>query len=279
MRLVSRRSRRFENGWPWCLERLGGLDGQGTQFDDFADASYAYAAIALERRPWVGMFHHPPVVDSPVPGDQDFALRSIERDLAWQMARPLLRKAYCMSGPVADDLRAWLGVPVTILRHPARPSCDAWRPQGRYPGLVQVGCFLRDVNAITHVPHGVDKLRVLPNRGRGRERLCPRGPYECQTVTQVSWERYDELLRTRVVLTWFYAAAASNVVVECIERRTPLIVNRSPAVEEYLGSCYPLYCERLEQVPDLMKRARDASEYLAALPKTDLSQWRVDDAV
>ena len=54
-------------------------------------------------------------------------------------------------------------------------------------------------------------------------------------------EEYDALLSSSVVLCLMYATAANNVVVECIARGTPLLINPLPAVVEYLGPDYPLY--------------------------------------
>jgi hypothetical protein len=42
-------------------------------------------------------------------------------------------------------------------------------------------------------------------------------------------------------------ASAANTVIECIVRRTPLVVNRIPAVEEYIGREYPLFYNTLEE--------------------------------
>ena len=51
---------------------------------------------------------------------------------------------------------------------------------------------------------------------------------------------YDDLLSKNVVFLSFSSApSASNTVVECIVRNTPLIVNRYPALEELLGKDYP----------------------------------------
>ena len=48
-------------------------------------------------------------------------------------------------------------------------------------------------------------------------------------------------LSSSVVLCLLYATAANNVVIECIARATPILVNPLAAVVEYLGPDYPLY--------------------------------------
>jgi hypothetical protein len=81
--------------------------------------------------------------------------------------------------------------------------------------------------------------------------------------------RYDCLLAENVVAIELFDASANNVVVECIARNTPIIVNRHPAVVEYLTADYPLYFTDLSEIPELLAidRVVAAHEYLAALDK------------
>jgi hypothetical protein len=58
---------------------------------------------------------------------------------------------------------------------------------------------------------------------------------------------YDELLSNNIVFLNLVDASAANTVIECIVRRTPLVVNRIPAVEEYIGREYPLFYNTLEE--------------------------------
>ena len=56
---------------------------------------------------------------------------------------------------------------------------------------------------------------------------------------RVTAHRYDCLLPENVMAIELFDASANNVVVECIARNTPIIVNRHPAVVEYLTADYP----------------------------------------
>ena len=75
-------------------------------------------------------------------------------------------------------------------------------------------------------------------------------------------------------------ASASNTVVECLARGTPLLVNRLPAVEEYLGTDYPLFYADLRQAAAFAQdigRLRAAHEHLVACPtraKLDPARFR-----
>ena len=74
-------------------------------------------------------------------------------------------------------------------------------------------------------------------------------------------EAYDDLLSENLVFIDLYDTSANNTVIESIARGTPIVVCRHPAVEEYLGSDYPLFFDELDQVPKLLM---DASRIEAA---------------
>ncbi|MFN8643026.1 MAG: hypothetical protein U0802_15745 [Candidatus Binatia bacterium] len=65
---------------------------------------------------------------------------------------------------------------------------------------------------------------------------------------------YDRLLSENVFLD-LLDASANNSVIECLARDTPLLVNRHPAVVEYLGPDYPLYFDDLAHAARLLDLA------------------------
>lgn len=80
-------------------------------------------------------------------------------------------------------------------------------------------------------------------------------------------DAYDNLLSSSVVFLDVFDTSANNAVVECVQRHTPIICNKHPALIEYLGKSYPLYFEDLEEVPSLLSKDNVlfAHEYLKQL--------------
>ena len=60
-------------------------------------------------------------------------------------------------------------------------------------------------------------------------------------------EEYDKLLSKNLVFLNLFDSSANNVIIECMARNTPLLVNRLPAIEEYLGKEYPFFYETAEE--------------------------------
>ncbi len=87
-----------------------------------------------------------------------------------------------------------------------------------------------------------------------------------------TYEEYDELLSKNIVFIDLFDAAANNTIIECIVRNTPIIVNKLPAVIEYLTEDYPLLFDHLNQVNDLLSinNIRKGYEFLKKMDKSEL---------
>jgi hypothetical protein len=68
-------------------------------------------------------------------------------------------------------------------------------------------------------------------------------------------------------------ANAHNTIVECIKFNTPIIINKLPAVVEYLGEDYPLYYKNVDELemlnnPNyLQKMIVNANTYIIKMDK------------
>ena len=79
-------------------------------------------------------------------------------------------------------------------------------------------------------------------------KLCSK--YDTEVIPRQTDGQYDELLSKNIVFLDFYDISASNLVIECILRNTPILVKKHPATIEYLGNDYPFYFETLEEAND-----------------------------
>jgi len=88
-----------------------------------------------------------------------------------------------------------------------------------------------------------------------------------------TYKEYDYLLSKNIVFVDLFDAAANNTVLECIVRNTPIIINRISPIFEYLGENYPLYFNKLTDVPELLTddKILEAHIYLTKLDKSELS--------
>lgn len=93
-------------------------------------------------------------------------------------------------------------------------------------------------------------------------------------IERVNDDAYLEILTSSIVFCNYIDCAASNTIVECISTNTPIILNKLPAIIEYLGEDYPLYIENLKKVDDCICITKQdivkTNRYLIQLNKNDL---------
>ena len=236
------------------------------------------------REPWVGFLHNPPGM--PRWFHYGSSPQAIFAKPVWQESLRHCRGLFALSEHFACWLRQATGVPVSALVHPtAQPAVtfdfERFLANPRKK-IVQVGWWLRRLSAIHRMPIAADnplgyrKLRLMPDFAPGADahlrellaRECAalglaldpeRGDVE--TRAHVPDDEYDALLAENVVFVELHDASANNTVVECIARATPLLVNPLPAVVEYLGASYPLYCT---DAADAAAKAMDVARLRAA---------------
>lgn len=279
------------SGWGFAQQALAPLlrpDG-GVLFDTMIERNFARLADqALAegrvpyRRPWVAFVHVP--ADYPERFDGRKSFTRIRETEAWRESWPHCRGLFTLSRWMRDWLAARVDVPVAALYHPTEVP-DVRFEWNRYLAagqrVVQVGWWLRRLASIHALPlprHR--KAFLIPQSGDGLARFNPvleaesrhvgAPPYDQWDVTWMPYQSaaaYDDLLASSVMFLDLYGAVANNAIIEAIVRATPVLVNRLPSVQEYLGADYPLYFDSLDQAAAMASDpslVRAAHEYLRA---------------
>lgn len=98
---------------------------------------------------------------------------------------------------------------------------------------------------------------------------------EKENVQYQDFQNYHEFLSKNIVFLDLFDFTGDTVLLDCIIRNTPVIINKIDSVVEYLGSEYPLYFENLQEVPLLLDelKIKEAHNYLKRMDK---SQFRYD---
>lgn len=279
------------SGWAYCVDALRPLFNKESPviFDDFIDRTFLYRRGLYARvfeQPWVGIMHHPP--DLPrwyMPG---MTSGTLQRNKSWQKSVEQLKLLIVLS----ENVREWFvkqypGVPCVTIKHPTGEPLMYWSPDNFMakpkPRLMQVGWFLRNISAINHVEvndrfHRV-KL-IASSMGLSmvvkpcQEHYSTNFPHRkhhtnVETINWVPHTTYDILMSECVVLMEAISAAASNTVVECIIRNTPICINRHPGPEYYLGKKYPLFYDDFDDINQVLTidNILAAHQYLKTMDK------------
>lgn len=290
------------HGWPWVAEKIEeavcGHESDVRVFDDFVERTFVYESRHRHTVPWVGVFHHPP--DAPEWAGEGPSLDYLFSRPKFKSSLPHLRCAIALTEFLAVELRQRLDVPAVVARYPGpvdvpQWSIAAWRDNPDRE-LMQLGWYLRNTRLIYRVAEMDDiaRVRYWPGAEVDWVQQWDASVWRCLEGEQVaippptsldrpllSNAEYDAKLTKNVVCMELFSASANTVLVECIARGTPVIVNRHPAAVEYLGPDYPLYFDRPSTIPGLLTEARlqDASDYLLGMPREWLEPSQFTDTI
>jgi hypothetical protein len=257
---------RHRSGWPYVLSLLARLHTPGgVLLDTFIERTFCWHpdGVRPHQRPWIGIIHVPPGIPDWFQAEQSNA--RIFRSRAWKKSLPLCRGLFTLSRTHQRSLAGLFTFPVETLLFPTETPDLTWSMEAftrnRARKIVHVGWWLRRLHSIYQlvVPDyekivlQIDYADVPGLMRTERKLLKKQGGFDdtlyqtARSVPFVSNADYDALLAENIVFVDLYDASANNIVGECLVRGTPLLVNRLPAVEEYLGADYPFYFASLAE--------------------------------
>ena len=154
--------------------------------------------------------------------------------------------------------------------------------------IIQIGQQLRKVTSIYLLKINNDYKKLWLTGTKDFDKLKKLFIQECAylhikniNINEVemkytdTFDEYDNLLVENIVFIDLFDAAANNTILECILRRTPIIINKLPATVYYLGEDYPLFFDNIDEVPDLLTKENivNAHEYLKTIKLTSIKEF------
>ncbi len=254
------------SGWVYALHSIKKLHNRrGVYFDSFIERTFYWNpdGIKPHLEPWVGVIHVPPNIPRWFQYEQ--SNERIFKTPAWKASLPFCRGLFTLSCYHKKYLERKVEVPVNSLFFATETPKIQWtwerfisNPQKK---IVQIGWWLRKLHTIFQLETSkYDKVFLnaehkLPDGLLLKERkiLEKEGTFATsmyQTAKSVPYlnnRDYDKWLSENLVIANLYDTSANNLIAECMVRNTPILINRLPAVEEYLGGDYPLYFASLEE--------------------------------
>jgi hypothetical protein len=282
-------------GWPFAVDALRSIHSESADllFDDFVEQTWVYSSRTEPIvQPWAGIFHHPP--NPPTWTRKQDRLDRLCLNHAFDSSLLNLKLAICLSQYVADWIGDHWDIPTAVVKHPTELPEMKWQPDAwiNDKRLLQVGWYLRNVRLIHQTNTPIHRTRLMikkqvtvEHEENSQRVFGSRPEFNASGVLEIDWienDGYDFLLSRSVVCMEVLDAAANNVTIECLARNTPLIVNRHPAVVEYLGGDYPLFYEDHRQVAEMINNEElilSAHRYLEQRDKSFLSAESFTDGI
>ncbi len=276
-------------GWGYAMNHLKYLhSNSGIDVDDFIEKNFSWnieEKKPVYRKKWVGFLHNPPNI--PLWFDYFHSPQEILKRPYFQES---LKSCLCLI-VLSDYLKNWLeekvNIPVFSVKHPTGQCNNNWSIRKYLHSkrkIIQLGYWLRDLDSFTVIDTGIFKKVWFPSHYKYAIKLyhiynqsIGVHPEDVESKLKnifisnhLSNEDYDEELSKSVVYLKLYDSSANNAIIECISRSTPVVVNKLPAVVEYLGENYPLYHDfENNSISDLLNDDRiiQAHNYLKNMNK------------
>lgn len=252
--------------------------------------------IRIITEPWIGIIHYPEF-----PKEMNYnSLEELTQIVKSSHFKQSIK--YCVGIiSLSEHLKTYIlkifselkynipniqNIPIKTILHPTDFNCVKFDINefklNKSKSIIQLGFWLRDMKTIYQIKTTKYQKIWLPGGKYWNEMFQIIYPNHQKYLNDssvnipgfLSNDDYDELLRKNICLLNVFNSSANNTVLECIVRNTPLLVNRNPAIIEYLGADYPLYFTDINDLNKLINSKKfkkmiiKTINYLENLDKT-----------
>ena len=145
--------------------------------------------------------------------------------------------------------------------------------------LINFGWYNRNFSFFEKIKaNGFNKVFVFGGENTFKHRVFM-DDLRCNNISEpktkvekakLHYSHLNRVLSENILFVNLYDASANNAILDAIERNTPILVNRIPACEEYLGTDYPLFYNNEAEIEGLLTNEKifKAYEYLSCMDKT-----------
>jgi len=255
---------------------------------DYELLERSYGKPKTYEQPWIGFWHNPPdlrgyVSSNDVVHTPQNVLMRTEFKKSLEYCKGIFVFSRTMANWVEKIFSLYdYKIPVSVVIHPTETMpkrlCFSY---SNTKILLQVGSWLRDCLFLFKLKVRMEKIWVIGDENALR-RLCDdifstkntefyetakkiksilESGYESNkkynlthdvSIIKLSNEKYDIFLSKNIVITNVKGSSTNNGVIECIARKTPLLINKIDAVREYLGEDYPMYYNNINEVQNMI---------------------------
>lgn len=260
-------------GWNFVLKILDEFHTEsGIYVDDLADITFGnsyeyniYKKIIPYKHAWISFFHHPlniaPWYQKSFLMKPGVMISSDEFKASQSKCKGIFTFSKSMATWYKDKLPK---IRVEQLWHPTKSTDKLFNLENFLanprPRVFCIGFFLRRLTSIYFLKcDGYE--RVILINPQVYDYLYKEITYfkydldfnQVKFKSYVSADEYDEILSKNVVFLDLFDSCANNIIIECIARNTPVVVNKQEAIVEYLGEKYPLYYSSIAEASNKLR--------------------------
>lgn len=271
--LKSTKFAHHRDGWDAATRQLQRLHNiYGINFYDWADKEFKNHGVIGHK--WAGILHnvisYPDEYAHKYNDERIYPLGKLVELDSFQQSLENCLGIFTLSTHTGNFLSQRIQTPIEILRHPIEDVPSKFEMKSFARRVVSVGQWLRRYHSFFELKTSYDKVMPKLPGFEADYTLIKSTSNDVRFVNYLSERSYDEMLSSSVVFIDLYDAAACNTLLECIIRNTPILINRLPAVVEYLGAEYPLYFDSLDEASYKLNKIEEAYQFLKCMNKETL---------
>lgn len=269
------------NGWSFIINQIKEdiIDtGSHVILDSFADSCFwnKKQKASIESN-WIGIVHS---VAKDSEGLHNQTLFNFVNHPWFVSNKNKCIKLITLSKYTSDILQNIVDIPVQNIYHPK--TCDGILFNStkyfEYPMLIHAGLHSRNIvkfaNFITDI-----KKRLYFGKNQWSKLYVDKSLSNISHTIEIVNDfidnsNYINLLTSSIGFAYYSDVGASNGLLEHIMSHTPIVVNKHPAVIEYIGNDYPLFYEDIIDNADSFLLDQEyiekCSSYLAERSRLDI---------
>ncbi len=240
-------------GWLKSLKELKNINNiNGLKFDCFLEKNFCWEGRKDEpyKDPWVGILHNP--IDSPKWYLEKVKNVNIFDSKKFLESLDKCKGLYVFSKheklKVEDKIKSLnINLKVNCIKHTTSKSENKWSfsKYQKDKKILHIGWWFRDIDSFYDIKTNKKKVRIKINEKVENQirQIFSLNNNDVNEISYLEDKDYEYLISSSIVYLKLIDAVANNTILECIERFVPVVVNRHPSIEEYLGKDYPLYLE------------------------------------
>ena len=253
-------------GWSYALKSLNKVSGvNGVRLECFLDKNFCWINSRKEiiQEDWVGILHNP--IEAPQWYLGQVRNKQITKSPLFIKSLENCKGLYVFSDHEKKILFEHINkfkqdIKINVLRHPVSKSESNWSIENFNSDkkIIHVGWWLRDIQSFYRLETNIRKIRIKLNNSIESKinQIFKLNSDSVIEIDNLDENEYDEILCNSVVFINLIDSVVNNTVLECIERNTPILINRNSSVEEYIGKDYPLFYEDISDVKNLMTESK-----------------------